>query len=89
MIKGIIFDMDGVMIDSERESDEAWNWASEQKNADMPKWLIDSFKGAPTHLSEQYFNDYYKGKFDYWEMPKYPQVEEFQIGNQRNISYNK
>lgn len=67
MVCGIIFDMDGVMIDSERQSNEGWLWAAKQQNVTMPMWLIDSFKGAPASLSCQFFDDYYKGKIDYWE----------------------
>ena len=50
MIKGIIFDMDGVMIDTENQSNLGWLWAASQKNVEMPLWLIDSFKGAPAKL---------------------------------------
>ena len=36
MIKGIIFDMDGVMIDTENQSNLGWLWAASQKNVEMP-----------------------------------------------------
>ena len=68
MIKGIIFDMDGVMIDTENQSNLGWLWAASQKNVEMPLWLIDSFKGAPAKLSKSFFDDYYHGEQDYWEM---------------------
>ena len=68
MIQGVIFDMDGVMIDSERQSNLGWQWAASQLGLEMPMWLINSFKGAPANLSKQFFDDYYKGAADYWEM---------------------
>ena len=67
MVSGIIFDMDGVLIDSERQSNEGWLWAAGQLGVDMPMWLIDSFKGAPAELCCKFFDDYYKGMIDYWE----------------------
>lgn len=70
MINGIIFDMDGVMVDSERQSNEGWLWAAKQLGVTMPIWLIDSFKGAPATLSCQFFDDYYKGAIDYWDTRK-------------------
>lgn len=67
MVSGIIFDMDGILIDSERQSNEGWLWAAGHLGVDMPMWLIDSFKGAPAELCCKFFDDYYKGVIDYWE----------------------
>ena len=67
MVDGIIFDMDGVLVDSERQSNEGWKWAAKKQGIDMPMWLIDSFKGASDELNCKIFDDYFEGKADYWE----------------------
>lgn len=66
-IQGVIFDMDGVMIDSERQSNEGWIWAGKQLGVEIPGWLIDSFKGASLEKSCKMFDDYFKGKIDFYE----------------------
>ena len=68
MIKGVIFDMDGVMVDTERQSTKGWLAAAKRHKVEMPMWLINQFKGSPAHMSEKYFDDYFKGTLNYWQM---------------------
>ena len=89
LVSGIIVDMDGVLIDSERQSNEGWLLAAGQLGVDMPMWLIDSFKGAPAELCCKFFDDYYKGVIDYWEAKELRTQHVYKIRETEGIPVKK
>ena len=45
MVKGVIFDMDGTMFDTEPLSTKGWIYAGKKLSVDIPVALTDSFRG--------------------------------------------
>lgn len=62
---GIIFDMDGLMFDTERLSSQCWTTLGQEINMDIPESLLARLRGLtrPEHRAE--FIRYFDGQVDY------------------------
>ncbi len=65
MIKGVLFDMDGLMFDTERLSTEGWLRCSEIMGVDIDSKFINSFKGTAREYSCKLFKERFGNGFDY------------------------
>ena len=45
MVRGVIFDMDGLMFDTERLATVLWNQVGDELRIDMTEEFLDSFRG--------------------------------------------
>ena len=52
MIQGVLFDMDGLMFDTERIGYEGWKYAGKKLGIHMKDELIASFRGTGEKKSE-------------------------------------
>ena len=65
MVKGVIFDMDGTMFDTERLSTKGWLYAGEKLGEDIPVTLTDSFRGRNPQSIRKKFAEYFGDRLDY------------------------
>jgi len=65
MINGIIFDMDGLMFDTEQLSTYGWIHTMKKLNIDLTIEFINSFKGTSAVYSKQLFEKRFGHDFDY------------------------
>ncbi|MCD8238814.1 MAG: HAD family phosphatase [Clostridiales bacterium] len=65
MVKGIIFDMDGVVFDTERLSTMGWLKCGEELGIELDMKFINSFKGTARSYSRRLFKDRFGEDFDY------------------------
>lgn len=67
MVKGVIFDMDGTMFDTERLSTKGWIYAGKKLGVDIPIALTDSFRGRNPQTIRRIFAEYFGDKLDFDE----------------------
>lgn len=64
MIKTIVFDMDGVLFDTENVGIKAWNLAAEELGIDNIENIINNCRGLNEEATKQYITKFYNGKLD-------------------------
>lgn len=67
MVKGVIFDMDGLMFDTERLSSIFWKQTGDQFGLEVPVDFVNSFRGRNPAAIREAFLDKYGQDFDYEE----------------------
>lgn len=65
MVKGVIFDMDGTMFDTETLSTKGWQYAGEKLGIEIPITLTDSFRGRNPQSIRKKFAEYFGDRLDY------------------------
>ncbi|MCL1904460.1 MAG: HAD family phosphatase [Oscillospiraceae bacterium] len=59
MIKAVLFDMDGTILDTEPVYKKAWKSAFERANVEFSNELFDKCVGLPISLTKKYVTEYY------------------------------
>lgn len=65
MIKGLIFDMDGTIFDTEKLYYKGWKSVARDNGYEIPDELLDSMRGGALDVCAKIFNNYFKGERDF------------------------
>lgn len=68
MVKGVLFDMDGVLLDTERYGREALIAVAKERGYAFPPELYNRLLGANYHTGKQITLDYFGGEYPYDEI---------------------
>lgn len=63
-MKGVIFDMDGVILDSETISDRTWRIAAKEKGLEINEKVLNSCRGTNKNDTLAIFRKFYGENFD-------------------------
>lgn len=70
MFQAVIFDMDGLMFDTERLAKQAWGAVGEHYGVKIGEAVLSRIRGAVPEASAQVFREAFGDDFPYWEARK-------------------
>lgn len=70
MIKAIIFDMDGTMIDTEHIKEKAWKYAGNCLGIKIDDEILSKIRGTDKKYIEEFFNRQFHNSFNFDELYK-------------------
>lgn len=74
MIQGILFDMDGTLLDTERLYLRCWKQVAKERGYEAPDALLDQMRGASLARGKELFEAHYQHKLDFWEERNFRQA---------------
>lgn len=89
MIKGAVFDMDGLMFDSERLVYEIWQEMMDEQGFEYSLDIFKNTIGLRTDKAEQYYNDLYGEGFDYKPLKQRGRETFFKRVNEQGVPIKK
>ena len=70
MIKAIIFDMDGVLFDTEKIMKKGWEKAADLLNFSLTEDQLKQLRGGSRERNSALFKEWYNGTIDYYQARK-------------------
>lgn len=67
-IRGVIFDQDGLLFDTERLSVEAWNLAGDELGFHLEESFLRTIRGANAQDAAKRFQQAFGDAFDFWKL---------------------
>ncbi len=85
MVKGVIFDMDGTMFDTERLSTKGWIYAGKKLGVDIPVALTDSFRGRNPQAMQKNLQHILETEAQRYDTARAMKHEYFRRSDKKNL----
>lgn len=89
MIEALLFDMDGLLLDTERMQDKIWNKAKEHFHYDFNESFKKEMRGINIQASLKIYEKYFGKNFDYQTVLKWRRAYFMEIAKNEGIPIKK